>query len=193
MSVDFPSNPIIGATYHYNNILWSYNGYAWDRFDTDIGRTGHTDIGVMYLKGNTAQTTIGSINGRAIVNGTIQTGDLYNFSKDNSNNALKYFGFGGKFHIIANFNFYSGSQNVCGFYIGKNSIAGSSLDPNADRISESEIYANSSSSSAQPVSSTIQTILDLKYNDRIFFIVQNKDATNSIQIEFLKFVAVQID
>lgn len=193
MSADFPSNPSIGVTYYHNHIIWSYNGYAWDRSDIDVGLTGNNDMGVMYLKGNTTPTPIGSINGRSIVEGSMQTGELYNFSKDGSNNALKYFGFGGKFHIIANFNFYSGSQNVCGFYIGKNSIAGSTLDPNADRVSESEIYANSSSSSAQPVSSVIQTILNLKYNDRIFFIVQNKDATNNIQVEFLKFTAVKID
>ena len=155
------------------------------------GAPGNNDVGVMYLKGNTTSTPIGSINARAVVAGNMQTGLLYNFAKDIGTNSLKYLGSGGRFHIIANFNFYSGSQDICGFYVGHNT-SGLTLDPNNDRISESEIYANASTPSGQPVSSTIQTLLDLNTNDRVFFIVQNKTATNSITIEFLKYTVTAL-
>jgi hypothetical protein len=142
------------------------------------------------MKNNGTATPISVINERAVVVGNVQTGTLFNFIKDLTTNSLQYTGIGGRFHIIANFNFFSGSQDVCGFYIGKNT--GGSLDPNADRISESEIYANASNPSNQPVSSTIQTVLDLNTNDRVFFIVQNRSAANSITVEFLKFTVTTL-
>jgi len=156
------------------------------------GAVGNNDVGVMYLKNNATYTTIPSVNGRAVVEGTIQTGALENFVKDASSNSLKYTGVGGRFHIIVNFNFYNGSQDICGFYIGHNTNIATSLDADADRISQSEIYANSSNPSTQPISGTIQTVLDLNTDDRVFFIVQNKDSTNSILIEFMKFVVTSL-
>lgn len=166
------------------------NGFEWRQIagTTGGGSVGNNDVGVMYLKGNTAPTPITTPNERAIVQGTFQTGILKNFEKDSGTNSLKYLGSGGRFHVVANFNFTSGSQDICGFYIGKNTT-GLTLDPNADRISESEIYANSAPTSSQPVSSVIQTVLDLNTNDRIFFIVQNRNASNNITVEFLKFIA----
>lgn len=156
------------------------------------GAAGNNDVGVMYLKNNTTPTTIPSINGRSVVAGTVQTGLLQNFIKDTSSNSLKYTGVGGRYHIIVNFNFYNGSQDTCGFYIGKNTDINTALDPNADRISESEIYANSANPSTQPISGTVQTVLDLNTNDRVFFIVQNKDSTSNILVEFMKFVVVSL-
>lgn len=154
------------------------------------GVEGNNDLGVIYLKENKTPTPIPSINARAVVAGTMSTGILYNFEKDATTNSLKYTGTGGRFHVVANFNFFEGSQKVCGFYIGKNTNGTGPLDPNADRISESEIYINSGSNSAQPVSGMVQTILDLNNGDRIFFIVQNRDASSDITVEFLKFIAV---
>lgn len=29
MSIDFPSNPVQGQVYTFNNSNWIYNGYAW--------------------------------------------------------------------------------------------------------------------------------------------------------------------
>ena len=156
------------------------------------GAVGNNDVGVMYLKNNTIPTTIPGINGRAIVSGTMSTGILFNFIKDPSTNSLKYIGPGARFHVIVSFNFFEGNQNTCGFYIGKNTNSASPLDPNADRISESEIYINSSNPSSQPVGGVVQTVLDLNTDDRIFFIVQNKDATTSITVEFMKFIATSV-
>jgi hypothetical protein len=155
------------------------------------GVAGNHDLGVIYLKNNTTATTIPSLNARAVVAGTMQTGTLFNFEKDATTNSLKYTGDGGRFHVVATFNFYSGSNNTCGFYIGKNTNPASALDPNADRISESEIYANAVNQN-KPSATAIQTVLDLNPGDRIFFIVQNKDSTASITVEFLKFVAVTL-
>ena len=148
------------------------------------------EVGVLYLKNNTTPTVISAINARAIVDGTMQTGLLDAFAKDVGTNSLKYIGAGGRFHVVATFSFISGSQDICGFYIGVNRNQSSSLDPNADRISESEIYANAGSTSNQPKTGTIQTVLDLNANDRLFFIVQNQSSTNSIVVGFLKFVVI---
>jgi hypothetical protein len=156
------------------------------------GVPGNNDVGVIYLKNNTTATTISGINARAVVAGSMQTGELLSFVKDATTNSLKYNGPGGKFHIIATFNFKTNSQNVCGFYIGRSTNSAAPLDANADRISESEIYINSSTSANQPVGGAIQTVLELQSGDRIFFIVQNKTAANAITVEFLKFTATSL-
>jgi hypothetical protein len=122
----------------------------------------------------------------------MSTGTLFNFIKDPSTNSLKYTGPGARFHIIVTFNFFEGNQNTCGFYIGHNTDDTTPLDPNADRISESEIYINSSNPSSQPIGGAIQTVLDLNTDDRVFFIVQNKEAASDITVEFMKFTVTSI-
>lgn len=146
------------------------------------------DSGAIYLKANAVPTPIPITNGRAVVSGVMQTNMLVNFEKDATSNSLKYLGTNGKFHAIATFSFYSGSQDTCGFYIGVNRDPSSPLDPNADRISESEIYTNAGSSSNQPQSGCIQTLVQLATGDRIFFIVQNKTKSDDILVEFMKLV-----
>ena len=146
------------------------------------------DSGVIYLKANTIPTPIETINGRAVVSGSMLTSSLVNFEKDALTNSLKYKGTNGRFHAIATFSFYAGSQDTCGFYIGINRNAASPLDANADRISESEIYTNAGTPSNQPQSGAIQSLVQLSANDRIFFIVQNQSAATAIQVEFMKLI-----
>ncbi len=146
------------------------------------------DSGVIYLKANTVSTPIGAINGRAIVSGPMLTSSLVNFEKDAFTNSLKYKGTSGRFHAIATFSFFAGSQNTCGFYLGINRDASSPLDADADRISESEIYTNAGPSSAQPQSGVIQSLVQLNTDDRIFFIVQNQSAATPILVEFMKLI-----
>jgi hypothetical protein len=149
-------------------------------------------VGVMYLKDNSTPTPITQINQRKVVVGDIQTGILNNFIKDTTTNSLKYVGPPARFQVITTFNFYEGNQRTCGFYIGHNTDDTTPLDPNGDRISESEIYINSSNPSTQPIGGSIQTVLDLNTNDRVFFIVQNKDAATNITVEFMKFVITEL-
>ena len=146
------------------------------------------DSGAIYLKANTIPTPIETINGRAVASGTMLTSSLVNFEKDAFTNSLKYKGTSGKFHAIATFSFFAGSQNTCGFYLGINRDASSPLDANADRISESEIYTNAGSASNQPQSGTIQSLVQLNADDRIFFIVQNQSAATPILVEFMKLI-----
>jgi hypothetical protein len=150
------------------------------------------DVGVIYLKNNDIPTPITAINQRKVVSGTMDVGTLDNFIKDPTTNSLKYVGNGGRFHVITTFNFYEGNQRTCGFYIGHNKITTSPLDPDGDRISESEIYINSSNPSNQPIGGAIQTILDLKFGDRVFFIVQNKDSATNITVEFMKLIVMEL-
>jgi hypothetical protein len=159
--------------------------------DSGIQPPRSNSIGVMYIKANTISTPIASINARAVVSGTVQTGELVNFEKHSTTNSLRYLGESGKFLIIATFSFYEGSQRTCGFYIGINRNIASALSADADRISESEIYVNAGTVSNQPKAATVQTVATLNYNDRVFFIVQNKDAASQITVEFLKLIAWQ--
>jgi hypothetical protein len=149
-------------------------------------------VGVIYLKDNTTATTIANINDRAVVAGTMLTGELYNFAKDSTTNSLKYSGPGGKFHIVATFNFETNSQNICGFYVGHSTDDSVALDPDGDRISESEVYVNGSTTANQPVAGAIQSVLDLATDDRVFFIVQNQTGANSITVKFLKFTVTAL-
>jgi len=146
------------------------------------------DSGVIYLKANTIPTPIATVNGRAVVSGSMLTSSLVNFEKDALTNSLKYKGTNGRFHAIATFSFYAGSRDTCGFYIGINRDATSPLDADADRISESEIYTNAGSASSQPQSGAIQALVQLASDDRIFFIVQNKSKADPIEVEFMKLV-----
>jgi hypothetical protein len=152
------------------------------------------DVGVMYLKNNATGTVVNVAGTRAVVEGGMTTGILYNFVKDTETNSLKYTGVGGRFHVLATFSFLSQAPNkTCGFYIGHNKDINSGLSANGDRISESEIYVNSGSASNPYVAGAIQTVLDLKTNDRVFFIVQNKNETNlTITVEFLKFTVTPL-
>ena len=155
------------------------------------GPTATNDYGVLFLKNNAITTPIAAPNARAVVSGSVQTGELFNFEKDSTTNSLKYVGNGGMFHLIATFNFKEGSQNTCGFYIGISRDENAALDPNGDRISESEIYANASVPSNQPVAGTVQTVQRLNTNDRVFFIVQNQSSSTGILVQFLKLIAWQ--
>lgn len=146
------------------------------------------DSGVIYLKNNDIPTPISIANGRAVASGTMLTSWLVNFEKDASTNSLKYKGTNGRFHALATFSFYSGSQDTCGFYIGVNRNASSPLDPDADRISESEIYVNAGTQSNQPKNGAIQALVQLATDDRIFFIVQNKTKNDDILVEFMKLI-----
>jgi hypothetical protein len=157
-----------------------------------MGAIGNNDVGVMYLKNNTIATDITAINQRKVVAGTMSVGTLYNFIKDPSTNSLKYTGPGGRFHIVTTFNFNGGARDIYGFYIGKNTNDATPLDPDADRISESEVYINSNQLNDQPAAGAIQTVLDLNTNDRVFFIVQNRETTIDITVEFMKFVITSI-
>ena len=159
--------------------------------DSGIQPPRSNNIGVMYIKTNTVPTPIASINARAVVSGVVQTGELVNFDNHSTTNSLRYLGESGKFLIIATFSFHEGSQKTCGFYIGVNRNIASALNADADRISESEIYVNAGTQSNQPKAATVQTVATLNYNDRVFFIVQNKDAASAITVEFLKLIAWQ--
>jgi hypothetical protein len=171
------------------------NGVTVTNTGSGTGVAGNNDVGVLYLKNNTTATTITTANERQVIDGNYQTGTLNNFelhTDSNGNVSLKYTGTSSRFHAIATFNFYSNNNTVCGFYLGKNTDITTNLDPNADRISESEVYANAGSNNSKPVAATVQTVLDLNTNDRIFVICQNKTQNTTIQVEFMKLVAATL-
>lgn len=49
-NIDFPSNPSNGATYSFNNGLWTFNGNAWIPQGTPgpVGATGSAVVTAAY-------------------------------------------------------------------------------------------------------------------------------------------------
>ena len=62
MPINFPTTSTVGFTYTYNSMLWTWNGYAWDKNEGYglIGTTGPTGpigfTGATGPQGNTGPT-----------------------------------------------------------------------------------------------------------------------------------------
>lgn len=85
MSFNFPANPITGATFSFENVSWTYNGYAWRKYDTtanefytingltgDIGLSAGPDISIS-LVGKTFTISSETLYG---VSGSIYASNL---------------------------------------------------------------------------------------------------------------------
>jgi hypothetical protein len=145
-------------------------------------------IGNMYMKNNAVATTITTQGERYNISGTTEVNGINRrFNHDAANNALQYVGaLTRQFHVISTFTIAPESNNQkYGIYIGVNK--GGPIDPTADRISESEAYINTSQAGRADAAS-IQSILTLEPNDRVYMIVQNVTGTADVTMEFLNMV-----
>jgi hypothetical protein len=140
------------------------------------------------MKNNAVATTITTQGDRYNIAGTTQVNGINRrFNHDASNNALQYVGaLTRQFHVISTFTIAPASNNQkYGIYIGVNK--GGAIDPTADRISESEAYINTAQAGRADAAS-IQAILTLEPNDRVYMIVQNVTGTADVTVEFLNMV-----
>jgi len=85
MPLNFPANPITGATFSFEDVSWTYNGYAWQKYDTtanevytingltgDIGLSAGPDISIS-LVGKTFTISSETLYG---VSGSIYASNL---------------------------------------------------------------------------------------------------------------------
>ena len=153
-----------------------------------IGITNSVSIGNMYMKLNTTPTAIDTQGDRYNISGTTQVNGINRrFNHDAANNALQYVGAQSKlFHVNLTFTIAPESNNQkYGIYVGVN--RGGSIDPTADRITESEAYINTSQAGRADAAS-IQALVKLNTNDKVYMIVQNTTSAADVTVEFLNMV-----
>jgi hypothetical protein len=90
--------------------------------------------------------------------------------------------------VLCTFSLISGNNNKIGVYIGVK--RGESIDPDADRISESEVYVTTSGTGGEgrPDPGAIQALVSLNRHDEVYMIVQNTSNTNNITVEFMNII-----
>lgn len=93
-----------------------------------------------------------------------------------------------RFTVQCNFTVFTNSPNsdVIGIYLAVNRDPLSNLSE-SDRISESEVYLTLSSG-VRPDPGFVQTVLDLNEGDRVYLIVQNRDAARDIIVQFANMI-----
>ena len=151
-----------------------------------VGTINTTAIGNMYMKLNTTATDVLISGDRYAMAGTTQSNGVnQKFTHVPANNSMRYDSTIPRlFRVLATFTCLSGNNNIIGIYIGVK--RGVSIDPDADRILESEVYLTTSG--ARPDVGAVQALVELNQNDEVYMIVKNTSATNDITIEFLNMV-----
>lgn len=146
-------------------------------------------FGNMSLKDNTIESVISSIGERVRITGTSLPGELSNFTYSSTDQVLQYTGANsGVFHCVCTLSLQVGGNNVMlGAYLAINTSGPrGTLDPDTDRITESEVYTIAGFERNEAIS--IQFIRTLNPGDRIYPIVQNNNSRNNITVEFFNFV-----
>jgi hypothetical protein len=153
-----------------------------------VGITNVRSIGAMYMKNNAIETVIPNVNDRVPMAGVTQVNGInQRFSHDLANNALEYTGILSQtFHITATFTIAPASNNQkYGIYLGVN--RGGAIDPNADRISESEVYINTPQS-GRADAAAVQALVTLNEGDKVYMILQNVTSSANVTVEFLNMI-----
>ena len=155
-------------------------------FVSCVGVVNTTAIANLYMKNNATPTPIAVIGKRYAMLGTTETnGNNQKFTHIPANNSMRYDSTITRlFRVLGTFTIESGNNNICGLYIGVK--RGATIDPTADRISESEVYITTSGT--RPDVGAVQALVSLNQNDEVYFIVQNTSATANITIEFLNII-----
>jgi hypothetical protein len=167
-----------GGTY-IDGILYSDNRSKWINC---VGIINSVTLGNMYMKNNEVATDIIVQNNRYKMAGVTQVNSLnQRFNHDLDNNSLQYISTNSRVcSITVGLTFLAPTNNVIGFYIGIN--RGGAIDPDADRISESEVYVTANGS--RPDNAFFQTLTTINLNDKVYIIVQNKSGTGDVTVEF---------
>jgi hypothetical protein len=153
-----------------------------------VGITNVRSIGAMYMKNNAIETVIPNVNDRVKMAGVTEVNGInQRFAHDLANNALEYTGvISTTFHITATFTISPSANNQkYGIYLGVN--RGGSIDPNADRISESEVYINTPQS-GRADAAAVQALVTLNEGDKVYMILQNVTSSANVTVEFLNMI-----
>jgi hypothetical protein len=90
--------------------------------------------------------------------------------------------------ILCTFSIISGNNNRIGVYLGVK--RGETIDPDADRIPESEVYVTTSGTGGdgRPDVGAVQALVTLNKDDEVYTIVQNTSNTGNITVQFMNIV-----
>lgn len=146
-----------------------------------------TAIANMYMKNNTTPTVVSVSGTRYAMAGMTEFGAVrQRFIHDVATNSLIYTSIVPRiFNIQVAYSIISGNNNVVGVYIGidRNGIP---LNPDTDKITESEMYTTTSGT--RPESSFSQCVVTLNQGDRVYVILQNISAATNITVEFMNMI-----
>ena len=151
------------------------------------------EYGNVYLKNNTVATVVSVAGDRYVIAGESDVSEiLYNFVHDQDTNGLTYTGDENIVLADMSFSLRSGNNQKIGIYLAVN--RGGDIDPDADRISESEIYLITTGSTEQDIPQTgfVHALIHLKKGDTVYGIVQNTTSTANIIVEFANLIVNKI-
>jgi hypothetical protein len=157
-------------------------------FINSVGITNTRSIGAMYMKNNAVETVIPNVNDRVKMAGVTEVNGInQRFAHDLANNALEYTGvISRSFHITTTFTIEPASNNQrYGIYMGVN--RGGSIDPDTDRISESEVYINTTQT-GRADAAAVQALVTLNQGDKVYMIVQNVTSSANATIVFFNMI-----
>lgn len=153
------------------------------------------EFGNVYLKNNTDATVVSTAGDRYVIAGESEISELaYNFVHDQDTNGLTYTGDENIVLADMSFSLRSGNNQRIGVYLAVNRAGSPAVLPDADRISESEIYLITTGSTAQDIPQTafIHALIHLKKGDTVYGIVQNTTSDANIIVEFANLVVSKI-
>lgn len=174
-------------------------------FSRNTGINNSSSIANIYSKNNEAVTPIAAIGQRvSAVYGDLTVGstfvERFELNENSTYNlnptgtisnvkTIKYLSnITKRFTVHCNFTVFTNSPNadILGIYLAVNRDPLSNLSE-SDRISESEVYLTLSSG-VRPDPGYVQTVLDLNEGDRVYLIVQNRDAARNIIVQFVNMI-----
>ena len=171
----------------------------------NVGDAGHVaehnrqvEHGSLWLKANSDVTEVSEAGGRYLIAGTSEPAEGnrgFGFVQDG--NVLQLSGHPGTFHLIATGSILSANNAVLGVYLAVSRDPAAELDPGAagtvesDRLGQSEVYVTMPGT-ARPGTFAVQSIVDLEVGDRVYVIVQNRNGTADITVEFLHLAALAV-
>jgi hypothetical protein len=159
-------------------------------FTACIGITNTTAIANVYINDNSTETVVSETGVRYAVSGTSAVSTInQKFTHMQGNNSVRYDSSVPRImRILCTFSLISGNNNIIGVYIGVK--RGESIDPDADRISGSEVYVTTSGTGGEgrPDPGSVQALVSLNRHDEVYMIVQNTTNTNNITVEFMNII-----
>lgn len=170
-----------------------------------VGDSGHVaehnrtvQHGSLWLKFNQDVTAVTTQGERYVIAGTSEASEgNVGFGHQQAGNVLHLTGAGGTFHIQATGSVQSGNNVVIGVYLAVSRDPEAALDPGvagsaaSDRLSQSEVHVTMPGT-ARPTPFAIQSIVDLDEDDRVYVVVQNRNGTQDIVVEFLHLAVTPI-
>ena len=164
-----------------------------DRFKNAVVASVPNSFGNAFIKNNDSATVVTEQSARYPIAGVSDVNTtIHDFTHVQEDNSLQFTGTAGVFIAQMSFSVKAGNNNKVGVYLGVNKTG--TIDADADRISSSEVYITTDGTTAQdrPVAATVQTLVELEQNDKVYGIVQNTSGTTNITVEFMNLIVTRV-